>query len=332
VIGSRPVPRIANQSNIPLQVLALLLSIFLWGFVRFTQTPFATTISQAEVQVPLDVTTDPEMAALEAPSSVSITVRGSEEAVRNLKANAISATVDLHGSAEGLLFPKVTVTPPPELTVISVQPERLSIRLVPIVTENLPVEARTSGHVAQGYIASAPILRTATVNVKGPRNYVQQVKSVMAVVTLNNTETGIMQRVLLEPRDEDGALVPDVTVSPSSEIATVNVTPAVVPRMLPVFPMFTGALPRDFTVETSWSPRIIPLVFPQGNGPTPSSLFTEPIDVSQLGVGEHRLTVDVPPPPGATLVKDKQVVVTIKVRQAKKAAAKGAEKKPHRTP
>ena len=287
--------------------------------MRFTQTPFSATISQAEVQVLLEVKTDDEMAAIEAPPTVSITVRGSLDAIQALKQTSVAATVDLRGKAEGLLFPKVTVTPPPDLTVVSVEPERLSIRLVPVVTQSFPVEAKLSGHVAQGYSASAPALRTATVNVKGPRPYVQQVKSVNAVVALNNTETGIMQRVLLEPRDEDGNLVRQVEVSPENEIVTVNVSPAVVPRLLPVFPSFSGALPKDATMTVSWSPRIVPLVSPKGGATPPAAIFTRPIELSHLGAGEHRITATLATAAGATLVKEKEVQVVVKVQTAKKA-------------
>lgn len=320
MIGSRPVSRLTIPTNIGLQVLALFLSIFLWGFVRFTQTPFSATISQAEVLVPLEVVTDDEMAAIEAPPTVSVTVRGSQDAIQGLKQNAIAASVDLRGKAEGLLFPKVTVTPPPDLNVVSVDPERLSIRLIPVVIQSFSVEAKLSGHVAQGYSASAPVLRTATVNVKGPRTYVQQVKSVNAVVGLNNTETGIMQRVLLEPRDEDGNLVRDVEVSPTNEIVTVNVAPAVVPRLLPVFPSFTGTLPHENTMSATWSPRILPLVCPKSSTAPPTALFTQPIDLSRLDAGEHRLNAVVAAPAGATLVKEREIQVVVKVQSPSKKA------------
>lgn len=319
MIVSKPTSRLTTPTNIGLQVLAVFLSIFLWAFVRFTQTPFSATISQAEVLVPLEVVTDDEMAAIEAPPTVSVTVRGSQDAIQGLKQNAVAASVDLRGKTEGLLFPKVTVSPPPDLNVVSVEPERLSIRLVPVVTQSFTVEAKLSGHVAQGYSASAPVLRTATVNVKGPRPYVQQVKSVNAVIALNNTETGIMQRVLLEPRDEDGNLVRNVEVSPNTEIVTVNVSPAVVPRLLPVFPSFTGALPRDNVMTTTWSPRIVPLVSPKGTTTPPTAIFTRPIDLSRLEAGEHRLTAELDAPTGATLVKEREIQVVVKVQSSKKA-------------
>lgn len=316
------VPRIASQSNLTLKLLAFFLSVFLWGFVKFTQTPFSATISQADVQVPLDVMKEAEMEALDAPDSVRITVRGSDDAIRSLKPNAISATIDLRGASEGLLLPPVHVSQPPDLTVVAVQPERFSIRLVPVITQSFPVESKFSGHVAQGYTASAPILRTATANVTGPRNYVSQVKTVQAMVTLNNTETGIMQRALLEPRDEDGNLVHKVAVSPETEIVTVNVTPAIVPRMLAVFPLLTGSVHRDLTIDTSWTPRILPVVFAYAKPVTapPSSLFTQAIDISHFSIGEHRFTVSVPPPNGGTLVKDKEIQVTVRVRPARNTA------------
>lgn len=327
MIASPSIPRL-ERSHLGLRLLALFLSIFLWAFVRFTQTPFSATISQADVQVPLEVMTDESMAALEAPSTVGITVRGSEDAIRGLKPNAIAATIDLRDSAEGLLFPRVTVTPPPELSVVNVDPERLSIRLVPVISQRFPVEAKLSGHVAQGYSASVPVLRTGTVDVKGPKPYVQQVRAVNAVVLLNNTETGLMQRVLLEPRDEDGNLVRNVEVSPESEIVTVNVTPAVVPRIIPVFPAFSGALPSETSMSTSWTPRLLPLVSARGGTAPPPALYTAPIDLTRLGPGVHRFTLPVAAPADTTLVKEREVRVVVKVQTAQQAGTPDGAKVP----
>lgn len=318
--------------NLGLRVLAVLLSLFLWGFVRFTQTPFSATISQADIQVPLDIKTDDDMAALNAPGTVTITVRGSRDAIGGIEPSTIAATVDLRGKSEGLLFPRVTVIPPPELSVVTVQPERLNIRLVPIITQSFTVEARLSGHVAQGYSASPPTLRTSTVTVKGPKTAVQTVKSVYAVVTLDNTETGIMQRVQLEPRDEDGNPVHNVEISPASEIVTVNVTPAVVPRLLPVFPAFTGNLAPSLRMSASWTPRMLALVSTRGST-APPAVFAEAIDVSRLRAGDHRFTTRVVAPKGATLVKEKEITVVVHVSSPEKAAAAaGAKKAPPSQP
>jgi YbbR domain-containing protein len=331
VIASRSSPPPLTEGNLGLRVLAVFLSIFLWGFVRFTQTPFSATISQADIQVPLDLKTDDDMAALNAPGSVTITVRGSRDAIGSIEPNAIAATVDLRGKTEGLLFPRVTVIPPPDLSVVTVQPERLSIRLVPIITQSYNVEARLSGHVAQGYSASPPTLRTSTATVKGPKTAVQTVKSVYAVITLDNTETGIMQRVQLEPRDEDGNPVHNVEISPASEIVTVNVTPAIVPRLLPVFPAFTGSLAKGLRMNATWTPRMLALVSPRASTP-PAAVFADAIDVTRLRAGEHRFSVKVVPPKGATLVKEKEIAVVVHVSALEKAAAGSGAKKPPASP
>lgn len=320
MMPGRTLPRVARQSNLTLQLLAVILSIFLWGFVKFTQTPFSATISQADIQVPLKVTTDPDMAALDAPSSVDVTVRGSEETVREIKGNTISATIDLRGSTEGHMYQQVHISQPPDLSIVSVQPDHCAVNLVPVVTESFQVKPKLIGRVADGYTASAPMLRTATVNVSGPQPYVQQVQSVVASISLNNTETGMMQQTLLEPRDEAGNVVSEVKVKPDNDIVTVSVTPAIMPKLLPVFPHFIGAARHGVVLETAWTPRMLPVVFGQAAVPA-SSLYTAPIDVGALGPGEHRFKVAVPAPVGGTLVKDKEVQVTIRLKPAPKSHA-----------
>ncbi len=310
-------PRSRSRINTSLASLALVLSVVLWLFVKLTQTPFASSVSQADARVPLEIMKDDGVAALDAPKTVRITVRGSESAIRNLKPNAISAWIDMHGLREGRFLPLVHVSQPPDLSVVAVEPESAPIRLEPVVSEHFPVIARLIGHPATGYIALAPVLRTTMVDVEGPRNLVDRVHEVEAALTLNNNDFGVMQRVLLEPCDDKGRMIGGLVVSPTHEIVTVNIVPAVRPRLLAVFPYIRGTVPSNLRLDVSWSPRFVPVIFSSDAAARGLSLDTQPVDVGALKPGVHHVVVAVRVPAGGTLSHVTQVSVTLHLRKAR---------------
>src|SRR5471030_2811763 len=61
------------------------------------------------------------------PATVSVTVSGSPEAMSTLQANEIRATVDLTTGKE--LRRKVEISTPPNVTLVSVEPSRVSVIL-----------------------------------------------------------------------------------------------------------------------------------------------------------------------------------------------------------
>jgi YbbR domain-containing protein len=67
------------------------------------------------------------------PATVSVTVRGSPEAMSTLQANEIRATVDLTTGKE--LRRKVEISTPPNVTLVSVEPSHVSV-IVPLPPKN----------------------------------------------------------------------------------------------------------------------------------------------------------------------------------------------------
>ena len=308
------------NKNLGLKALALFLSVFVWLFVRFTQTPFATTINQADVQVPLEVLSDPDKVALDAPQQVTVTVRGSRDAITGLQHNAITARIDLRDKQRGIVFPAVAVTTPPDITVVAVEDERPSIRLELLKTQSLPVEVKLSGRPAQGYATSVPTVQPLTVDVSGPANFVNGVRHVFAVVDVSKMDVSIVQRVALQAFDEGDKVVSRVEIVPANAMVSVNVQPEILPKVLPIFPDIQGTPRSGLTVQARWTPRLAPVVFKRPKDADVAALYTTPVIIDQLGPGQHEIAAALLAPPNATIVniKDVKVIVTLKEKKKQK--------------
>lgn len=317
------------QKNLGLRLLSLTLAIFLWGFVKFTQTPFSSTLTQADVMVPLEVHTDADMTPVGAPATVRVTVRGSDEAIRDLKTTAMSARVDLQDKV-GLVFPHVNVTGPRDVSIVSVMPDTVEIRVEANASKDYPVDVRmTAGKAAEGYAARSPIAQPTMVKVKGPVGQLREVKGVEARFALSGEEAGFSRKVPLLAVDQNGAPVPQVEVVPRVATVSVSVLPDVLPRMLPVFPRFTGRLPSRLSMqEPTFTPRFVPVLFERKVTNPVAVLATAPIVLDNLLPGENRLTASIEDPPQGTLVKEKAIQLTIVVRAAPAPAPRPAPARP----
>src|SRR5271170_7920152 len=117
------------------KIFSVILALVIWLTVhKIYEEPGATTSRAREnTYDDLPVLIVSESADVHdfrvAPATVSVTVSGSPEAMSTLQANEIRATVDLTTGKE--LRRKVEISTPPNVTLVSVEPPRVSVILPP---------------------------------------------------------------------------------------------------------------------------------------------------------------------------------------------------------
>lgn len=300
------------RNNLGLKSLALVLSLCLWIFVRFTQTPFSSTINQADLQVPLEISTDRDKMVLDAPPYVTVTVRGSKDYIQHMPASAVGAHLDLKGVAEGVGAYKVEITSPPELTVIQVENDRPLLRVEGMTHQTFPVEVKVKGRPARGFTAGTPNLVPGSAEVTGPKAYVGRIKHVVAPLDVNSVETSLLERAALLALDDELQPVPKVEIVPRYAMVSVNITPDSVPKLLAVFPLLKGRPARGLSVSANWSPRYVPVVLKHATtGLKTAELETEPVELSELGAGTHTLSLNLVHTEDVTLVREQKINLTL---------------------
>ena len=116
-------------SNNGLKIVALIAACFIWLFVR------AVTSGTRSVEgVPLEVKAPAGMTATYAmPRSVSVTVRGTTEDLRQASRYELFAVVDLQQAEhDGIITAPITpndIRHPPRIQVVSVEPTNAVVRL-----------------------------------------------------------------------------------------------------------------------------------------------------------------------------------------------------------
>jgi len=152
--------------NIGLKISAVLISVFLWFFV--------TSRGQSELafDIPLEFKNIPADVGIVNSSvkTVSVTVRGHERPMKNLKVSDVRVYVDLSKAKKGtdvFYINKDDVKLPYALSVMNISPSTVKVKLDETISRTFPVNPELTGEPRNGYFVSSIRVEPKSVVIKG---------------------------------------------------------------------------------------------------------------------------------------------------------------------
>ena len=152
--------------NIGLKISAVLISVFLWFFV--------TSRGQSEIafDVPLEFKNIPADIGIVNASvkTVSVTVRGHERPMKNLKVSDVRVYVDLSKANKGtevFYINKDDIKLPYALSVMNISPSTVKVKLDETISRTFPVNPVLTGEPRKGYFVSSIRVEPKSVVIKG---------------------------------------------------------------------------------------------------------------------------------------------------------------------
>lgn len=204
-----------------LKIFALLLAIFLWGYVinevnpeetrRYSNIELEFSNMESLAREGLEIM-DPKEA------KISVEVLGKKSDMVNFSSKSIKAIVDLSGYTEGekKVPVKVSLDHMSNIKIVDYEPKEVMVTFDKLITKETKVTIRTVGELADSYVLGDISTKTETIVLKGPRSWINEVADVVAYVDLNGrTESGnLISKIRL--LNEDGNDVVGVENEPSS--------------------------------------------------------------------------------------------------------------------
>ena len=299
-----------KSKNLTYKVLALLLSVLLWAFAT----------SERQVKVPdtvLDNVTvkveglNPALLLVDQPGVVQVTLRGD---VTKLNSRDLNAAIDLSGSGAGEVSLPVQVSAPTGVTVVSVKPARIKIKLESWQEKQVPVEVVINGKVKEGMQTLTPVVRPSQVIIRGGTSALSNFQKAYVSVDLKDAGSNLNEVLPVRINDRSGSLNQGtIQSSPASVEVTVPVVKDRPGKMVTVTPVINGSPAAGFhegqlrvepaTVKVFASPEVL-------NGIT--RLNTEPISIqgAQTNLNlNSRLVL----PSGVEAVEPTQVAVQVSI-------------------
>ena len=156
-----------------MKVSAVLLSVFLWFFV--------TSRGQSEIslEAPIEFKDIPVELGIVSSSakSVTLTVRGQERFMKNLSTSDVRIFLDLSRAKQGegiFHVNKEDVKLPFTMTVTSVSPSAIKVRLEEMISKNVPVAPQVVGSPAKGGVVSLSV-EPKIVSIRGLKSEIRKV-------------------------------------------------------------------------------------------------------------------------------------------------------------
>ena len=300
--------------NWPLKVAAILLATALYAGVVVSQN--ARTWPG---RVPIEALNQPaSVFILETlPDVTGIRYLAPVDAANRITSASFTASVDL-GTVDAratdgfVTVPVVVTATDPRVQVVDYTPQRIQVRVDPLVEATVPVEV-DRGALPEGLIATDPVIDPQTATITGPRTQVTQVATAVARVRIQPAGLDVDQQVDLVPVDARGDPVTQVDVSPSSARVRIAVSSLSTTRTLPVAPVLKGDPATGFEVTaTSSEPAVVTVHGDAGTLAGLTSIPTKPVSITGAKDDIVR-DVALVPPSGVTLDLVTQVSVTVAI-------------------
>jgi YbbR domain-containing protein len=306
-------------ADLPLKIAAVLIAMVFWIVSILTAPPTEVVRDyggRVAVERPDAV---PAGYVLQGQlGDVGVRLKGTEAAVANVVASDLHATLDLpladiHRSDPQDVPVRVEVATV-GVKVDSIAPATVTVRIEPITSRDVAVQARFANSPPAGTVAGDPAITPAAVRVSGAASQVARIAALYATVRFGDAVTDLVSSVQPTAVDPAGATIEGLTVDPAVVQLTVPVLPTATTRTVPVVPAVRGSVAAGFWITRVTTDPIVVTV--RGEGAALGSIDqvgTAPVDVSGLAADRTFQVTLLLPAEGTSLVKAAQASVTISV-------------------
>ncbi len=301
--------------NLGNMILAIVLAVLVWIVAEQEANPNA----EREFTSPIPIVEQHQPAGMivygESVRSVRVTLSAPQSAWDTLTADRIAATIDLSNQSAGALEVPVQVTVADRtVRVIKINPPVVALKMEPLAETRLPTRINVVGEPPIGYQALPVQTSPTTITVRGPTSLVQQVATVNGQMSIQDARNTVSQTVALSPRSAEGSIVPFITLSPSTTLATVPLQQLAGFRDLAVKIDLRGNVAPGYLIaNVSVNPQIA-TVFgsPTTLDELPGFISTDPVTVTDATANiddQVRLNL----PSGVSILGDPFVLVSVKI-------------------
>jgi len=306
-------------ADFPLKLTAVLIALTFW-VVTFASAPPTEVVREFPGRVAVErPDAIPAGYVLQGQlGDVSVRLKGTEAALANVVASDLHATLnlavaDVH-NADPQDVPVFAEVATAGVKVESTAPATVTVRIEPITSRDVAVQARFANNPPTGTFAGDPAINPSQVRVSGAASQVARITAMYATVGFGDAVTDLVQSVQPRAVDASGATIDGLTVDPAVVQLTVPVLPTATTRTVPVVPAVRGAVATGYWITRVTSDPTVVTV--RGEGAVLSTIdqvATAPIDVSGLGADRTFQVALLLPADGITIVKAAQATVTVSI-------------------
>jgi YbbR domain-containing protein len=183
-----------------LKVVSLVLATFTWFFVKGI-----TSDSRVIDGVPVEVKARSGLTVLQtSAATITVTVRGTPEDIRQVSRQDLSAVVDLTDDTRlGPITKKLTprsVRHSRRVQIAEIDPAEVTVNVDEMIERELPVQPQLAGEMPSSLSIERVVTEPATEKVKGPKMLLNGMTSIATLpIDVTGRRTSFRERVELTP-------------------------------------------------------------------------------------------------------------------------------------
>jgi YbbR domain-containing protein len=199
----------------PYRLAAVMIAVALWYVIVAEKREL---LSEKTVETSVTYNTPKRVVVLDRVTEVQVLVRGRNREIRRLRPYDVDVLVDVPAAQTGFvtvsLTPDNVVLPSDNLSVVSIQPERLTLRLDAEEERKIPVTIQLTGEPAAGAVVVRKAAEPPQVTLAGPSTLLRAVRRVeTAIVSLDGHAFSFEKEVPLITSDPLIRVVDPATVT-----------------------------------------------------------------------------------------------------------------------
>jgi YbbR domain-containing protein len=274
-----------KDNQIIIRVICIIASFIFWLYIANSENPER----DGRITVPIelenvDVLGKSKLAMLNGQKfEVTLRVKGPMLEVNALNASKFSLKADLSKSnlTKGIIrVPVYVESLPTDIVIIDQESLKVDVILDNLIEKSVPVKVNIPVTTKPGYVAATPILYPSVVYVSGAEQYVNNVSYVQAKTVLENVDRDEELNLPLQPLDEAGRVVKNVTINP--QIVNV-VIPVKKTKIVNISVETTGSIAPGMILEGIEAiPATIEIAGDEETLKDINEILTEPIDLSLI--------------------------------------------------
>jgi YbbR domain-containing protein len=262
-------------------VLSIIIALVMWGYVLIDVNP---TVEQRFENIPIKIQNQETLiqrglALNHENYTITVVVSGKRSDIVKLSQDHIVAIMDVYGYALGTNYIPVKIEVPDDLSLSSNANPKLEVVIEEYVVSNRAVEVHYVGELPANTEPANLNISPRQVEVRGPKSKVESVARLFAEVPLEEwTATG-SSTVNIQPLDDNGVIVTDITLSASTITVTGNLLSL---KTVPLEIVTEGIIPEEYKVESMDIPTKITLVGPEETLKEIESITSLVVDISGI--------------------------------------------------
>lgn len=292
----------AKKKNITIKIVSLLIAFFMWTYVMNEVNP-RTSQYFSNIKVTYlnqNYLSEAELEIME-PKEAKVTVRlaGRRSDIKTINPNDIIVQADLYGYPEGMNRVPIEVKVPESVTVESVSPQYIQVKLDSIITKEFKVTLETTGKLPEGFTQGEEDIRPSTVLVRGPRTMVNSVDKVLATYDLTNVNSDIKDSRPIRVLNDKNEEVSNIRKEPS----TVEINMSILnTKTIPIRARITGTPLEGYSItDIQMNPTNVSIKGRKGILKDIEFLETDPIDIELISKSKE-VPVNIVLPEGVELM------------------------------